>query len=1469
MTVTLRSEKGVALTFDELDNNFADYRAHRNKFDIPEDIPVGKALAWDGEKFIPFTIEEAVQASGDTSNNLQAVTDRGDTTTNVITVGGLLPNTSIFGVARKITASSDFDIYRLETAVLLDQQSTSGVGSGMRVRVIGDGSDTPVVELVTGGSGYSENDTAVFTWVGDGVTADVTVTVTRVFEDKPDIGSRDNPFGSIYLTGQTIFLGPDVELSEGEDDTTRLAVAASGIDINGVDFVTVVGNNFVLPATTVIGSSPVVTQVDIDAAIDGLIDSAPGTLDTLNELAAALGDDANFATNITSAVNRRFNLDTHTTDDVPEGSTNLYYTDERVADHIGLILQNGSNISITYDDEVGTITVDSIAGPTGYDLSVNNSDQLDEGITNLYYTDERVDDRVGQLIVGAGDISAVYDDENGTITISTVAGTQGYDLSSNTTDNLTEGGTNLYYTGERVDDRVNDLLVGGTNISLFYDDDNDTLTINADSTGGFDLSQNTTDDLPEGSNLYYTVGRFSSAFSQKSTTDLAEGTNLYYTEDRVNANIASKSTDSLVEGTNLYYTEARVDANFATKTTGDLTEGANLYFTNERVDDRVNDLLVAGDNITLTYDDVAGTLTITAVEDILANNTTTDLAEGTNLYYTEARVDANFATKTTDNLTEGANLYYTTARARGAISVSDQGGDGSLAYNDTTGVITFIGPSASEVRSHLSASGDLAYDAATGEFSVTTYKSADFDADFGSKTTDNLTEGSIRLYYTDARVQSYLTTNNYATVSNVSSAEGRANSYTDTAIANILDAAPETLDTLNELAAALGDDPTFATTVSNQLGLKFNTADFNTFWEGRWSLKTLDDLPEGTSPSSKQYFTDARARQAISVTGDLSYDAATGVISYTESDHYTSTDFATDLATKTTSDLAEGDNLYFTTARAQAAARGTFQVNGDISYDAQTGTFAVTTYKTSNFVNDFGLQTTDTLNEGSFNQYFTRERVFQSLAAGDNISLSQDSNGIIHVSATEDNLSNNTTTDLVEGDNLYFTTARARNAISVAGDLSYVDGVVSFTERTNQQVRNLFAAAGDLAYNSSTGTFSISAYSGFDSDFASKTTADLAEGTNLYYTDARVNAYLTTNSYATQTYVNNAVSNLVDTAPEALDTLNELAAALGDDPDFATTVSTQLGTKFNTADFNTTFDTRLNNKTTSNLAEGSNLYYTNERVDARIASIIPDFQAGETNLFYSDDRVANYITSIDTDSIAEGSNQYFTRQRVADTLVAGSNVTLTTEVDGTITISAVEDLLSNNTTTDLAEGDNLYFTQSRARYSISGSGDMTYDPATGVIGVTVPKDISDLNDSQNLLDHFSGDYNDLTSRPTIPSDVGNLTDVTGLLFDGNYQSLTNKPSQLSDFANDVGYVTSIDIPTNNNQLTNGSGYITADDVPTNLSSFVNDLGYASIFVGSTPPPSPSNGELWFESTSMKMFVYFIDEGTGLWVQVSG
>ena len=72
----------------------------------------------------------------------------------------------------------------------------------------------------------------------------------------------------------------------------------------------------------------------------------------------------------------------------------------------------------------------------------------------------------------------------------------------------------------------------------------------------------------------------------------------------------------------------------------------------------------------------------------------------------------------TTDITEGTNLYYTDVRTRAAFSLTDAGGLGSLTYNNTSGLFTYTGPSNSDVRGLLSvASGSgLSYNSGTGEF---------------------------------------------------------------------------------------------------------------------------------------------------------------------------------------------------------------------------------------------------------------------------------------------------------------------------------------------------------------------------------------------------------------------------------------------------------------------------------------------------------------------------------------------------------------------------------------------------------------------------------------------------------------------------------------------------------------------------------------------------------------------------------
>lgn len=107
----------------------------------------------------------------------------------------------------------------------------------------------------------------------------------------------------------------------------------------------------------------------------------------------------------------------------------------------------------------------------------------------------------------------------------------------------------------------------------------------------------------------------------------------------------------------------------------------------------------------------------------------------------------------TDNLDEGTtNQYFTDARAREAISATDAGGDGSLSYDDNTGVITYTGPSATEVRAHFSGGTGVTItdgSIAIGQ-AVNTNSNVQFDGiTGGSLTVDNININGNTVISTD------------------------------------------------------------------------------------------------------------------------------------------------------------------------------------------------------------------------------------------------------------------------------------------------------------------------------------------------------------------------------------------------------------------------------------------------------------------------------------------------------------------------------------------------------------------------------------------------------------------------------------------------------------------------------------------------------------------------------------------------
>lgn len=277
-------------------------------------------------------------------------------------------------------------------------------------------------------------------------------------------------------------------------------------------------------------------------------------------------------------------------------------------------------------------------------------------------------------------------------------------------------GTNLYHTTARVRAAVNVVDAGGDG-SFAYDS----------SLGKFTYTGPSASDVrahfSAGEGVTITNGVVAIAQAVDSTEDVAFGSvtttgNVVVGGDlTVQGTTTTLNTATLdVEDINITIAKNAADS-AAANGAGFTVDGADatiLYnHSNSRWDFNrpINATSFSG-NVTGTVSDIS-------------NHSTTDLSEGDNLYYTATRVNSAFdtrlGTKTTDDLTEGSlNLYYDSAttqtNARSGISVTDNGGDGSLSYSASTGVISYTGPSATEVRAHIS--GGLGIDITSGVVSV-------------------------------------------------------------------------------------------------------------------------------------------------------------------------------------------------------------------------------------------------------------------------------------------------------------------------------------------------------------------------------------------------------------------------------------------------------------------------------------------------------------------------------------------------------------------------------------------------------------------------------------------------------------------------------------------------------------------------------------------------------------------------------
>jgi len=398
-----------------------------------------------------------------------------------------------------------------------------------------------------------------------------------------------------------------------------------------------------------------------------------------------------------------------------------------------------------------------------------------------------------------------------------------------------------------------------------------------------------TDDLSEGSNLYYTDVRARASvsavdaggdgsFAYNSSTGVFTYTGPSAAEARAHlsadGDLVDYNSSTGVISTNASNFSASWDVKMAAADTGDLAEGSNLYHTTARARAAISVTDAGGDG-SLAYNSSTGVITYTGpsaaeVRAHLSSGYMIDFASG------EFSIDATefssswddvLATKTTSDLAEGTNLYHTTARARAAISVNDVSGDGSLSYNSSTGVIEYTGPSAAEVRAHLSAGNML--DFASGEFSVNAAAfSASWDAAMAADDTDSLSEGSSNLYHTVARVRAALSD---ADVISYNSSTGVIG-IDAAAMSASIEAASQAYFSGGNMV-----DISAAGVVS------VNAADFSGSWDAAMAADDTDSLSEG---SSNLYYTDARVRAAVSAVdaggdGSFSYNSSTGAFTYT------------------------------------------------------------------------------------------------------------------------------------------------------------------------------------------------------------------------------------------------------------------------------------------------------------------------------------------------------------------------------------------------------------------------------------------------------------------------------------------------------------------------------------------------------------------------------------------------------------
>jgi hypothetical protein len=274
-------------------------------------------------------------------------------------------------------------------------------------------------------------------------------------------------------------------------------------------------------------------------------------------------------------------------------------------------------------------------------------------------------------------------------------------------------------------------------------------------------------------------------------------------------------------------------------------------------------------------------------------------------------------------------------------------------------------------------------------------------------------------------------------------AEVDAKAYTDQEVAALVDSAPELLDTLNELAAAIGDNPNYAADLATSVGERVAKAG-----DTMTGLLVLSADPEANlGAATKQYVDTAET------------DAVTTANSYTD--------------TRETA-ITTAYQSYADTAEADAVTTANTYTDGEITTALTTAQGYANTAEDNAIAHADALDTDD-IEEGSNNLYHTDVRAKTSAAnlltgaSLTNITITGDETGL--VITAENGVADSDTDDLTEGaTNLYFTDARAVSALEAV--------VPNFTEIDINEVATQVAASstGDADQNVVAYQFATASY---------------------------------------------------------------------------------------------------------------------------------------------------------------------------------------------------------------------------------------------------------------------------------------------------------------------------------------------------------------------------------------------------------